>query len=81
MGVNYDPKYDTDQVTFGYLKKVLGEDNIKAANTKNDDIQFCKNYGSTPIPPYNIGDTWTTSTKVYNCIRAEKWALFQLMIG
>ena len=33
MGANYDPKYDTDQVTFGYLKKVLGEDNIKAANT------------------------------------------------
>lgn len=78
MGVNYDPKYDTDQVTFGYLKKVLGEDNIKAANTKNDDIQFCKNYGSTPIPPYNIGDTWTTSTKVYNCIRARKMGSFSI---
>lgn len=78
MGANYDPKYDTDQVTFGYLKKVLGEDNIKAANTKTDDIQFCKNYGSTPIPPYNIGDTWTTPTKVYNCIRARKMGSFSI---
>lgn len=78
MGTNYDPKYDTDQVTLGYLKKVLGEDSIKSTNTKTEDIQFCKNYGSTPIPPYNVGDTWTTSNKVYNCIRTRKMGSFSI---
>lgn len=67
MNQNCDPKYDTDQITFGYLKKVLGDEALKNINSKNN-INICKNYGSTPIPPYHIGDTWTTKNKVYKCV-------------
>ena len=66
MGQNYDPKYDSDNITLGYLKKVIGEDKINKSDSKN--INLIKNYGSTPIPPYNIGDTWTTKEKIYKCI-------------
>lgn len=78
MGANYDPKYDTDQITFGYLKKVLGEEAISDLNNHLKNVQICKNYGTTPIPPYNEGDTWTTLKKVYKCIRTRKMGSFSL---
>lgn len=74
---NYDPKYDTDQITFGYLKKVLGEETISSSTSKKD-IQICRNYGSTPIPPYYEGDTWTTALKVYKCLKTRKIGNFSI---
>lgn len=77
MALNYDPKYDTDNITLGYLKKVLGEDALKVSDISKN-ISLIKNYGSTPIPPYSIGDTWTTSNKVYKCIESRSIGSFNI---
>lgn len=77
MALNYDPKYDTDNITLGYLKKVLGEESLKSSNISKN-ISLIKNYGSTPIPPYSIGDTWTSSNKVYKCIESRPIGSFNI---
>lgn len=77
MAQNYDPKYDTEPITLGYLKKVLGEESFDK-NSNMTKVQLSKNYGSTPIPPYNEGDTWTTKTKIYKCIKSRKLGSFTM---
>ena len=77
LALNYDPKYDTDNITLGYLKKVLGEESLKSSNISKN-ISLIKNYGSTPIPPYSIGDTWTSSNKVYKCIESRPIGSFNI---
>lgn len=71
MSQNYDPKYDKDNVTLGYLKKVLGEENFKSSSITKENVSLIKNYGSTPKVPYNKGDTWTAENKVYKCIESR----------
>lgn len=79
MGQNYDPKYDKDNITFGYLKKVIGEENLKnSVNSSKKTVTFIKNYGSTPYPPYTKGDTWTTSNKVFKCIESRSIGSFNV---
>jgi len=73
----YDPKYDEDQITYGYLKKILGEDTIKNI-TSSSKVTICKNYGSMPSPPYEVGDTWTTSSKIYKCIKSRSIGSFNM---
>lgn len=75
--MNYEPKYDTDKISLGYLKKILGEENFnKSSDTTK--LQLCKNYGSTPIPPYYEGDTWTAKNKIYKCIKSRKIGSFNV---
>lgn len=78
MAQNYDPKYDKDNVTLGYLKKVLGEENFKSNSIANKNVSLIKNYGSTPKVPYNKGDTWTTENKVYKCIESRLIGSFNM---
>lgn len=79
MAQNYDPKYDKDNVTLGYLKKIIGEKNFKSTSeTKKSQVTLIRNYGSTPIPPYSKGDTWTTSNKVYKCIENRSIGSFNM---
>lgn len=77
MGQSYDPRYDTDNITLGYLKKVLGDDAISSSSS-TQKVSLIKNYGSTPIPPYNEGDTWTTSNKIYKCIKSRNIGSFNI---
>lgn len=79
MGQNYDPKYDKDNVTLGYLKKIIGEENLNNnSNSIKGTFTLIKNYGSTPIPPYSKGDTWTTTDKVYKCIESRSIGSFNI---
>lgn len=79
MGKVYDPKYDEDEITFGYLKKVLG-DSITNYNKNNssNNTTFIKNYGITPVTPYSKGDTWTTNNKIYKCIKSRDIGSFNM---
>ena len=70
MAVRSDPKYDTDEVSLGYLKKVIAE--LKEINSTTQETLekvFSKNYGSQPTTPYHAGDTWTTEDHIYRCIK------------
>lgn len=67
---NYDPCYDEDNITYGYLKKVLG-DGIKNAS-RTSSINYSKNFGTTPTPPYSKGDTWNKDNNVYICINSRE---------
>lgn len=78
MSQNYDPKYDKDNVTLGYLKKVLGEENLKNSSIAKENVSLIKNYGSTPKVPYGKGDTWTTANKVYKCIESRSIGSFNM---
>lgn len=78
MGQNFDPKYDKDNITLGYLKKVIGEENFKNNSTLKNNVSLIKNYGSTPKVPYNKGDTWTTESKVYKCIESRLIGSFNI---
>ena len=62
MDINKNPVYDEDYVTLGYLKEYIGEDNDEESET------YSKNFGSQPIPPYHVNDTWTdTNGSLYVC--------------
>ena len=65
----YDPKNDTDNVSYGFLKKVLGDKLYE--NTKNTSISYSKNFGSTPTVPYTKGDTWNRGDNIYICINSR----------
>lgn len=65
----YDPKNDTDNVCYGFLKKVLGDKLYE--NTKNTSISYSKNFGSTPTVPYTKGDTWNRGDNIYICINSR----------
>ena len=60
-----EPKYDEDLVNFGFLKSALKNEKKEAP------IQANKNFGSEPIPPYYINDTWTQGAtgNMYRCVK------------
>lgn len=64
-----EPKYDEDSITYGFLKKVLGED-VKDTS-KAFSLNYSKNYGTTPSPPYKKGDTWNNNDNIYICINSR----------
>ena len=70
MAVKSEPKYDSDEVNLGYLKKVIAE--LKQINSTTQETLekvFTKNYGSQPNTPYYAGSTWTTENYIYRCIK------------
>ena len=71
----YDPKNDTDNVSYGFLKKVLGDKLYE--NTKNTSISYSKNFGSTPTVPYTKGDTWNRGDNIYICINSRNVGNFK----
>lgn len=73
----YDPKYDEDNVSFGYLKKVLGE-NIKNITSDNSNVNYSKNFAITPLPPYHKGDTWNKNGNVYVCVSERLMGKFNI---
>ena len=60
-----DPRYDEDNITYGFLKKILGDNVNKLSPSSSTSLS--KNYGTTPIPPYSKGDTWNNGDKIYIC--------------
>ena len=73
---NYDPKYDEDNIKFGYLKKILG-DSIKSLSP-NSSIRIPKNYGSIPTTPYYVGDTWNDGKNIYTCSKTREIGNFDI---
>lgn len=70
MSMKSDPKYDTDLVNLGYLKKIINElKEINSTTQNNLEKVFSKNYGSQPTTPYYSGSTWTTEDYIYRCIK------------
>lgn len=77
----YDPHNDTDNVSYGFLKKILGDKLYE--NSKNKSISYSKNFGSTPTVPYQKGDTWNRGDNIYICVysrnvgnfREEDWQI------
>lgn len=75
MQVNSDPKYDTDIVNLRYLNKALDKEEKE---TTEKIEQLNKNYGSEPIPPYQVGDTYTIDKKIYKCIKSRNIGSFNM---
>lgn len=71
----YDPKNDTDNVSYGFLKKVLGDKLYE--NSKNTSISYSKNFGSTPTVPYKKGDTWNNGDNIYICMNSRDVGIFK----
>lgn len=61
-----EPKYDNEQITYGFLKKVLSN-NLE--ETSKEQQQYSKSFSSPPDPPYYIGWTYTQNNKIYRCIK------------
>lgn len=63
-----EPYYDEDLVNLAFLRKKLGktDETIEEA-TKN----ISRHYGSQPMPPYNVGDTWSDGSSIYTCIHSR----------
>lgn len=77
--IKSEPKYDTDEVTLGYLRKVLNSLNENADILKESiEKEMNKNYGRQPIPPYKEGDTWTTVNYIYRCIKSRDIGSFNM---
>lgn len=71
---NKAPVYDNDYVTLEYLKEVINADK----NEKSKDLRINKNYGTQPVPPYYLNDTWTNNGKIYVCIKSRVIGTFVL---
>lgn len=58
-----EPKYDGDLVNKAYVDSLLG-----AVNVTLDRMDYNKNFGAQPIPPYYVNDTYMDGTDVYICV-------------
>lgn len=58
-----EPMYDNDVATKGYVDKQVKE----KVNTSLTN--YSKNWGTTPVPPYHVNDTWTSNGEIYVCIQ------------
>lgn len=70
-----EPKYDNEQVTYGFLKKVLSK-NLE--ETSKEQKQYSKSFNSPPDPPYYIGWTYTQNNKIYRCIKDRLLGSFSI---
>lgn len=71
-----EPKYDNEQITYGFLKKVLEK------NSEEDDgddlTQYSKSFSSPPNPPYYAGWTYSQNNKIYRCIKDRLLGSFSI---
>ena len=64
-----EPRYDEDNVTLGYLKKVVDTTKeIIATDIQKEYANVSKHYATKPQPPYYKGDTWIDGKTIYTCI-------------
>ena len=52
MNSNKNPVYDNDYVTLGYLKEYIESPESSAS----ENMDYSKNFGATPVPPYHLHD-------------------------
>ena len=62
------PKYDNDNVTLGYLNKVMNNETEKS-NKKINEIP--KSYNSPPVPPYYQNSILMLDGRIYKCIKSR----------
>ena len=70
-----EPKYDNEQITYGFLKKVLSK-NLE--ETSKEQKHYSKSFSSPPDPPYYIGWTYTQNNKIYRCIKDRLLGSFSI---
>ena len=70
-----EPKYDNEQVTYGFLKKVLSK-NLE--ETSKEQKQYSKSFNSPPDPPYCRGWTYTQNNTIYRCIKDRLLGSFSI---
>lgn len=58
-----EPIYDNDIATKEYVDRQLQQE----VNTSLTN--YSKNWGTTPVPPYHVNDTWTINGEIYVCIK------------
>lgn len=58
-----EPIYDNDIATKEYVDRQLQEE-VSTSLTN-----YSKNWGTTPVPPYHVNDTWTINGEIYVCIQ------------
>lgn len=58
-----EPIYDNDIATKEYVDRQLQEE-VTTSLTN-----YSKNWGTTPVPPYHVNDTWTINGEIYVCIK------------
>ena len=66
MGNIKEPKYDSDQVNYGFLKKIL---ELSDSKTSEEIKTYSKSFNSPPNPPYYVGWTYSQNNKVYRCVK------------
>ncbi len=72
---NRNPKYDNDNVTLGYLKKILKEE----TELNNEQIKILpKNYNAPPNPPYYVNSLLVLDGKIYKCIKNRLTGSFSM---
>lgn len=67
MGVVSEPKYDGDLATKAYVDGLLRTINGEITTINGDITARSQNFGSEPIPPYYINDTYMNGTDIYIC--------------
>ena len=58
-----EPMYDNDVATKEYVDRQL-QQKVETSLTN-----YSKNWGTTPVPPYHVNDTWTSNGEIYVCIK------------
>ena len=58
-----EPMYDNDVATKEYVDRQL-QQKVETSLTN-----YSKNWGTTPVPPYHVNDTWTINGEIYVCIK------------
>lgn len=76
-----DPKFDNDNINYGFLKKILKKYNLsdEINNSQTDsNTTISKIYILPPSPPYYKGTVLIYNQKIYKCIFERKIGTFNL---
>lgn len=65
-----EPKYDSDSINYGFLKKILSKYNFLEETINNSNKgTITKMYIVPPVPPYYKNTTLLYNNKIYQCIK------------
>lgn len=67
MATYTDPKYDTDIATKGYVDR-----QTYTLDSNLNSLDYSKNFGIQPSPPYTVNDTYMGTDGIYICINERK---------
>lgn len=68
-----EPIYDNDIATKEYVDRQLQQE-VTTSLTN-----YSKNWGTTPVPPYHVNDTWTINGEIYVCIKERLFGEFNTL--